>query len=58
VENAAQATMDNCRPGDTLQTLWFAGQTDAQFTLTGHAPKGTLSGMVLQSLALAVLISN
>jgi hypothetical protein len=58
VENAAQATMDICRPGDTLQTLWFAGQTGAQFTLTGNAPKGTLSGMPLQSLAIAALISN
>jgi hypothetical protein len=58
VENAAQATMDNCRPGFTLQTMGFAGQTEAQFILTGHAPKGTLSGMPLQSLALAALISN
>jgi hypothetical protein len=50
--------MDNCRPGCTLQTQWFAAQTDAQFTLTGYAPKGILSGMPLQSLALAALISN
>jgi hypothetical protein len=58
VENAAQATMDICRPGYTLQTMGFAGQTDAQITLTGSATEGSLSGMILQSLAVATLISN
>jgi hypothetical protein len=58
VENAAQATMDICRPGNILQTSGFAGQTGAQFTLTGLASEGSLSGMILQSLFFAAFISN
>jgi hypothetical protein len=58
VEDAAQATMDICRPGETSQTERSAGQTEAQLTLTGWALEGSLSGMFLQPLASAILISN
>jgi hypothetical protein len=58
VEYAAQATMEDCRPGNTSQTSRFAGQTDKQFILTGWVPKGSLSGMLLQPSAIVRLISN
>jgi hypothetical protein len=58
VEYAAQATMALCGPGETSQTQWFASQTDKQFSLTGWASEGILSGMILQPMAIVTLVSN
>jgi hypothetical protein len=57
VEYAAQATMENCRPGDTSRTERFAGQTDAQFKVTGRAQQGSLSSIVFKTSALVPYVS-